>query len=240
MESRRDFLRWASAGMATGFVVGATGCDRGGSSGGRPEAASGSASGGGPGGAPDGPLAPILSRPLLRPWASDMIWMSARSEELPVAYVSMELRSVFVDYDFRDRAASLLKAHISVSTAHWRIPLPGDPEGQPVMPGDERREFEELSMREWDPTRAPTIDDIRIVRGSRALRRVDFSCVPLAGSSEEFWLAAGPWNVSVAEPGDDDTTREDFMVVGTGLRYDARSCSSDSEGVQFVSWASRD
>lgn len=232
MESRREFLRRASAGTATGFVVGATGCDRAGAAGGPPKGASAGAS--------DRSVAPILSRPLLRSWASDMIWMAVPSEELPVAYVSMELLSVFIDYDFRDRAAALLKAHISVSTAHWRIPLPGDPEGQPVTPGDERREFEELSIREWDPTRAPTIDDIRIVRGSRALRRVDFSCVPLVGSPEEFWLAAGPWGIWVADPVDDATTREDFMVVGTGLRYDERSCATGGESVQFVSWASRD
>ena len=232
MDSRREFLRRFSAGTATGFVIGATGCDRAGTARGPSEGAVAVAS--------DGSGAQILSRPLLRPWASDMIWMAAPSEELPVAYVSMELLRVFIDYDFRDRAAALLKAHISVSTAHWRIPLPGDPEGQPVTPGDERREFEELSIREWDPTRAPTIDDIRIVRGSRALRRVDFSCVPLVGSPEEFWLAAGPWGIWVADPVDDATTREDFMVVGTGLRYDERSCATGGESVQFVSWASRD
>ena len=60
------------------------------------------------------------------------------------------------------------------------------------------------------------------------------------GSPEEFWLAAGPWDDWVADPVDDDTTREDFMVVGTGLRYDERTCATGGEGVQFVSWASRD
>ena len=55
--------------------------------------------------------------------------------ELPVAYVSMAQRKVFVDPEFRDRASWLLRAHISVSTWHWRIPLPDDPEGVPIGAG---------------------------------------------------------------------------------------------------------
>jgi len=182
---------------------------------------------------------PTLTRPLLRPWADDIVWLSAPTDELPVAYVSMALRQVFVDHEYRDRATSLLLAHISVSTALWRIPLPGDPVGQAVTPGDELREFEELNMRQWNPSSVPEMDDIRILRGAGAGRRVDFSCVPLVGSEEDTWLGGGPWDVVVADGGVSDTTREDFMIVGSGSRHSERTCAGRGEVVQYVSWASR-
>lgn len=154
--------------------------------------------------------ASALTRPLLRPWADDLIWLDAPADELPVAYVSMALRQVFVDHDFRDRASWLLDAHISVSTAHWRIRLPGDPPGEPIAPGDSLREFEELSMRDWDPAMPPAMDDIRIRRGRALPRMVDFRCVPVIGMpngvgapnatgvADETWCSAGPWTFEAA------------------------------------------
>ena len=112
------------------------------------------------------PVEPI-SRPLLLPWSEGIIRIAAPVAELPVAYVSMASRHVFVDLEFRDRASWLLSAHISVSTALWRIPLPGDPPGQPITPGDDLREFEEVSIRDWDPAMPPAEGDIRIRRGRR-------------------------------------------------------------------------
>ncbi len=209
-------------------------------------------------------VAPV-TRPVLRSWAYDVVWIDTPSRELPVAYVSMALRQVFVDHEYRDRASWLLRAHISVSTALWRIPLPGDPEGQPITPGDEAREFEELSMRAWDPSMTPAMDDVRIVRGVPVPRRVDFRCVPLAGGvspavraaeaarmsrsdgaqtspgspSTESWLSGGPFDVVVSDASTFEATREDFGIVGTGMRFGDRRCSEAGDAVQFVGWAGR-
>jgi hypothetical protein len=207
-----------------------------------------------------------LTRPILRAWADDLVWIDTPFPELPVAYVSMALRRVFVDHEYRDRASWLLRAHISVSTALWRIPLPGDPAGQPITPGDMDREFEELSMRAWDPSLPPAIDDIRIVRGRPVGRRIDFRCISLAGGippavqaaasarawglaseaeaqgegAAEAWLSGGPLDVMVSDGSDDDVTREDFRTVGSGLRFRERGCATDGDAVQYVAWAVRD
>lgn len=182
-----------------------------------------------------------LSRPVLRTWADDIVWLEARAGELPVAYVSMALRQVFVDREYRDRASWLLDAHISVSTAHWRIRLPGDPPRQPITPGDEVREFEELSIREWDPSMPPAMDDIRIRRGRATLQHVDFSCAPVLGSDRsDAWCSAGPFSFRAAGGPRDDTVREDFAIVGTGLRFAERECASSGDAVQLLSWAVRE
>lgn len=101
-------------------------------------------------------------------------------------------------------------------------------------------------MRAWDPSDPPAMDDIRIMRGSSTRRRVDFQCVPLAGAplsaanpSTESWLAAGPFEVTVAGSDLADTVREDFMVVGVGRRFEERTCEGTGEAVQYVSWAIR-
>ena len=195
---------------------------------------------------------PGLTRPVLRPWAGDIVHLVAPPHELPVAYVSMTRRHVYVDHDHRDRAAWLLGAHISVSTALWRIPLPGDPERQPVVPGDEAREFEELPMRAWDPELAPAVDDVRIVRGRPASRRIELGCVPVVGvaSGADRWVSAAPFVVRVGAPtapgtrgvgtdaaGAPATVREDFRIVGRGLRHGRRECDEGGEAVQIVSWS---
>lgn len=220
--SRRRFLRALGVASTAGGGTFVAGCDR---------ATRETGSGG------DEDATPI-TRPLLRPWADDIVWMADPSRELPVAYVSMERRQVFVDYDFRDRASWLLGAHISVSTALWRIPLPGDPPGQPVTPGDEAREFEELPMREWDASLTPAMDDIRVLRGRPVSRRVQLDCVPLLGTSDS-WLSAGPWEIQLSSGEATDSVREDFGVVGTGLLHPERVCAGRGEAVQLLSWAHR-
>ena len=191
----------------------------------------------------EAPLEPI-SRPLLLPWSDDVIRIAAPVAELPVAYVSMASRRVFIDLEFRDRASWLLGAHISVSTALWRIPLPGDPPGQPITPGDELREFEEVSIREWDPAMPPAEDDVRIRRGRRATTSVHFVCVPGGGASGAIagteWFSAGPWPLDVCAGGSQETTREDFMRIGAGTRHATRSCEGPGEPIGFITWACRD
>ena len=232
MTNRRAFLRTVGSAGALAGLTGAGGCvpDVPGRFGGGTGARGG--------------LEP-LTRPRLRPWASDMVWVDAPGDELPVTYVSMALRQVFVDFEYRDRATWLLHAHISVSTALWRIPLPGDPPGEPIMPGDAQREFEELPMRAWDPSMPPAMDDIRIVRGRAARRSLDFQCVPLvggatgsaSGSAEESWISGGPMELLVSDRSEVESVREDFRVLGTGQRWPERRCAGSGEVVQLVGWA---
>ena len=195
---------------------------------------------------PDGDgvaTAELVARPLLLPWSDGVIQIAAPTVELPVAYVSMDRRQVFVDRAFRDRVSWLLDAHLSVSTGLWRIRLPGDATNQPVTPGDESREFEELDIRAWEPTMAPARDDIRIRRGSRISRRVHFDCVPMSGSIGTFdrsrWFSAGPWSADVCDGRAADTTREDFMIVGAGSQHSGRDCEGSGEPVQYIMWACR-
>jgi len=229
MTDRRTFLRRSLRGAVGAAAWGSAACTPD-TPGARSGAAGGQASG--------TDTRSNVTRPLLRPWASDIVWLDAPGQELPVAYVSMALRQVFVDYDFRDRAAWLLRAHISVSTALWRIPLPGDPPRQPIQPGDEAREFEELPIRAWDPSHTPEIDDVRIVRGTATHRAVEFACVPLVDGAAEAWLAGGPFEIAVSDGSATGSIREDFRIVGTGLTYADRACSTSGDAVQYISWAS--
>ncbi len=247
MSDRRRFLRRSlclAAAAPAAVLVGCTPDDAGNA------ARRGRGSTAGPGdGAPDrssaGPSGKVaaLSRPILRPWAADIVWISAPAVTLPVAYVSVARREVYVDSAFRDRASWLLRAHISVSTALWRIPLAGDPPQRPIPPGDEEREFEERPIGAWDPSMPPGVDDIRVVRGGAATRRVEFSCVSLTstepGAAAARWLSGGPFELVVSDGTTDDTVREDFGIVGVGLRYLDRRCSGPGDAVQYVSWASR-
>ena len=197
---------------------------------------------------------PLLTdRPMLTQWADGIIQVEAPARELPVAYVSMAHRQVFVDPEFRDRASWLLRAHISVSTWHWRIPLPGDPEGVPIAPGDEEREFEELSIREWDPSMSPAMDDIRIRRGRAVTRRIALDCVELSGVRTvdmdaqaatdtrplEAWMKGGPYDIVVSDESTADAVREDFRLLGTALRFRGRACAGTGEAVQVAGWATR-
>ncbi len=228
-EDRRTFLKGLAAFGLGGGLLPLAGCDRQDFSRTPLRAADGSGS--------------PIRRPILIPWSDDVARIAAPASELPVAYVSMPLRQVFVDLEFRDRASWLLDAHISVSTGHWRVPLPGDPVGQPITPGDALREFEELNIRDWNPTRPAAENDIRILRGVRVTRQVDFECVPgvrgVGGVGGMEWYSAGPWTLDVCDGGTADTTREDFMIVGSGSRHASRDCVEGGDSVRFITWACR-
>lgn len=180
----------------------------------------------------------VVSRPIVRPFGVDAVWIASPTRELPVAYVSMATRRVFVDRDFRDRASWLLDAHISVSTWVWRIPLPGDSPLTPIPPGDEHREFEELPIGAWDPSVEPAEGDIRIVRGRRASVDIEIGCAPIQGTAR--WLSGPTVRLERSDRTGDDTVREDFGVVGSGRRTDDRECAGEGEEVRILAWAHRD
>jgi hypothetical protein len=177
-----------------------------------------------------------ITHPILLPRADGTVHLDAPAYELPAAYVSMERMQVYVDHDHRDRVFWDLRAHISVSTGVWRIPLRGDPLSMAIVPGDLQREFEEMSERDWDPTRPPSPGDIRFLRGVPASRRIDVQCAPFAGGGA--WLRAGPWEVQQAHGPSDQLCREDLMVVGTGTRYADRECTRPEGPVDVLTWMS--
>jgi len=178
-----------------------------------------------------------IFRPVLLPWSDDAVRIAAPAPELPIAYVSMEHRRVFVEYQFRIQVSMLLAAHISVSTGLWRIPLPGDDLAVPIPAGDILREFEERSIDRWDPTMDPTEGDFRIRRGRRVKVHVDFECAPM--SSRSGWFSAGPWDIiQCAGPGT-EACQEDFVSIGTGTRHSRRtlgSCTEPESTVRYLTW----
>jgi hypothetical protein len=161
--------------------------------------------------------------------------MAAPLAELPMAYVSMDRRRIYVDYDFRDRVYWALQAHISVSTGVWRIPLPGDSERIPITPGDQLREFEEFALRDWDPTMRPAEGDMRIRAGQAVETSVQFGCVPLTGTGEFF--DAGPIQIDRCEASSEDACREDFMSIGPADRHTDRACAEPAGVVSLMTWA---
>ena len=121
-----------------------------------------------------------LTRPVLLPWTEDAVRISAPLSELPAAYVSRELQKVFIELDSRIQIQVMLAAHISVSSGHWRIPLPGDDLGIPVDAGDALREFEETPIGEWNSNMDPMEGDFRLRHGQRENVEVAFDCMPMA------------------------------------------------------------
>ncbi len=176
-----------------------------------------------------------IVRPVLLPWGEDGVHIAAPPREQPAAYVSMATRQLFVDFGYRDRVYWDLRAHISVSTGHWRIPLVGDPPKEPITPGDELREFEEMSIRDWDPRAEPAEGDMRIMRGHALPTRVDFTCAPLARGGA--WYRAGPWDILQCGEPSEALCREDFLGVGTGARYADRDCTVLVGPVRVLTWA---
>jgi hypothetical protein len=177
-----------------------------------------------------------ITRPVLLPRPDGSVHLVAPPRELPAAYVSMDRMQLYVDHDFRDQVYWDLRAHISVSTGVWRLPLRGDPPTMAVVPGDLEREFEELSEREWDPELPPAPGDIRIMRGFASARRIHIECVPYAGGGA--WLRAGPWEILQAAGPSDQLVREDFVPVGTGTRYTDRECTRPDGPVEVFTWTS--
>lgn len=179
----------------------------------------------------------ILDRPLIREAGVDRTWIASPPDRRPAAYVAMATRQVFVDRAHRDRATWLLDAHISVSTGLWRIPLPGDSPLTPISPGDERREFEEMDIGDWDPATLPNEGDIRIVLGGRMPVVVAAGCLPIQGTGD--WLAVERLEHERCLPGPGDAVREDFLRLGEGRRYGDRSCADGGVDVSVLGWACR-
>ncbi|HET9947796.1 MAG TPA: hypothetical protein VFQ22_02605 [Longimicrobiales bacterium] len=224
--SRRSFLRRAGAAVL-GAPLGALAC--------RGEAPGVAESREGAHAASGGGAALQVTRPVLLPFGEGAVHVLAPPHELPVAYVSMATRRLFVDHDYRDQVYWDLRAHISVSTGVWRIPLVGDPPTMPVMPGDTLREFEELTMRNWDPRTPPAEGDIRILRGSPEPRTLELACAPLSGGGA--WLSGGPWELRRALRAGPELCREDFTEIGTATRFADRECAGTGTPVRVLTWA---
>lgn len=180
---------------------------------------------------------PLHDQPILLPFGADAVHVAAPMRELPMAYVSMERREVYVDYEHRDRSNWVLDAHISVSTGVWRIPLPGDPPERPIQPGDTLREFDELDIAAWDPLMEPAAGDFRIRRGRLRPARIDFDCVPVA--ADGGWYSAGPFDVLRCAYAPELDCREDFVDVGSGTRRPLRGCAEDGRTVRVLTWTGR-
>jgi hypothetical protein len=226
---RRTFLRRAALATLGLPAVGTLACGDGGNDGGRAEQ-------------PVVRATPVetaaIERPILLPWGPDAVRIAAPPAERPVAYVSRGRMEIYVDLEYRDRLQYVLSAHISVSTGHWRIPLPGDSPTIPVQPGDTRREFEEIDLRIWNASLEPTEGDMRVLRGSQRPVTLSPSCEPLSGGGA--FLSGGPWEVRRCGPPNDDLTREDLMEIGVGTRFAERDCSRAIGPARFVTWACRD
>ncbi len=183
-----------------------------------------------------------ITRPVLLPLTDGAVRIASPLSRFPAAYVSRPLRKVYVDVETRLEARMILAAHISVSTGHWRIPLPGDDLAIPVDAGDELREFEERPIGEWDPAMVPAEGDFRVRRGHRETVRIAFGCLPMA--DREGWFSAGPWDIGQCRDGSGrDLCREVLMDVGTGSHYSQRSrgaCAEPTGTVRFVTWVTSD
>ena len=182
-----------------------------------------------------------LTRPVLLPWTGDAVRISAPLSELPAAYVSRGSQRVFIELDSRTQIQMMLAAHISVSTGHWRIPLPGDDLGIPVDAGDALREFEETPIGEWDSNMDPKEGDFRVLHGQRETVEVAFECIPMA--ARKGWFSAGPWEIEQCAGPGPELCREDFIEIGTGSRHarrDIGTCTERVGAVRFVTWACPD
>lgn len=179
-----------------------------------------------------------VERPILLPWGPDAVRVEAPPAERPVAYVSFGRKEAYIDLEFRERLQYVLSAHISVSTGHWRIPLPGDSPTIPVQPGDPVREYEEIDMRIWDASMEPGEGDLRVLRGSPEPVTLEVACQPLSGGGA--FLSGGPFELQRAGAPNDELCREDLMEIGTGTRFDDRDCTRPLGPARFVTWAWRD
>jgi hypothetical protein len=164
--------------------------------------------------------------------------IDAPPAERPVAYVSFGRKEAYIDLEYRERVRYVLSAHISVSTGHWRIPLPGDSPTVPVQPGDPVREFVEIDMRTWDASMEPTEGDLRVLRGSLEPVTLRMTCQPLSGGGA--FASGGPWELQRGGQPNDELCREDLMEIGSGTRFEDRDCTRPVGNMRFVTWAWRD
>lgn len=175
-----------------------------------------------------------VSRPIVRSYATDAAHIVAPLAQAPIAYVSQGLRLVFIGREFRDRLVGVLNAHISVSTGHWRIPQPGDPLEEPLIPGVPQREFEEVGIEDLDQEMEPSKGDFRIRRGRRVDATIDLACEPVLDSS--LRLSGGPWHIEQCEGSGAGTCREDFVEVGIATRYGAGTCGDGAGNIRVLTW----
>ena len=222
---RRTFLKHASSASLAGLALPLASCIRDGTT--KSEELSDGAIAG-------SAVVRTINRPILIPWSDNTVRILDTTSALPLAYVSLGLRRVYVENMVRDQVIGLLNAHVSVSTGLWRIPLPGDRPEQPLIPGDTSREFEVAEIWDWDPKADPTEGDFRIMAGAGVRTNIHFSCQPISGKEE--WYSAGPWSVDQCDPSLDGACREDFQQVGEGIRYTDRNCSRPGETVGFLTW----
>jgi hypothetical protein len=220
---RRSFLRRAAAAGIVAPTLPIFGC--------APEGAARSGSGSASDGRP-------VTRPVLLPWSSDTVHISAPMNELPIAYVSRGVQRVFVDHESRVAINVILAAHISVSSGLWRIPLLGDDLRVPIPADDAVREFEEVDIGEWSPDLPPVEGDFRIRRGRRTDVDLDFDCAPMSNGDE--WYSAGPLQLAQCRAPGEEPCLEAFMNVGTGTRYARRYCAEPEGEVRLVTWACPD
>ena len=222
---RRAFLKHASSASLAGLALPLASCIGDGTS--KLEEVS-------DGTIPGSAMGRRINRPILMPWSDNTVRILNTTLALPLAYVSLGLRRVYVENLLRDRVIGLLNAHVSVSTGLWRIPLPGDRPEQPLVPGDTSREFEVAAIWDWDPKADPTERDFRIMAGAEVRTNIHFSCQPISGKEE--WYSAGPWSIDQCDPSLDGTCREDFQQIGEGIQYTDRNCSAPGKTIRFLTW----
>ncbi len=172
--------------------------------------------------------------PIIQSYGADAARIVAPISEPSIAYVSQGLQLVFIDREFRDLLVGILSAHISVSTGHWRIPQPGEPLEEPLIPGVPEHEFEEVGISDLDLEMEPSEGDFRIRRGQRQATTIDFSCIAMADSPQQ--ISGGPWHVEQCDGSLRGTCREDFVELGIGSRYAATSCGTGALDIRLLSW----
>ena len=179
-----------------------------------------------------------VADPILRSYAGDATRIVAPISEPPIAYVSQGLRLVFVHREYRDLLVGILSAHISVSTGHWRIPQPGDPLEEPLIPGVPLREFEPVGIGDLDLEMEPSEGDFRIRRGASNRITLDFSCAPM--EDQRYSCSGGPWTLDQCDGSLDGTCREDFVEVGFGTKHAGEDCANEGASARFLMWVCPD
>ena len=151
-----------------------------------------------------------------------------------VAYVSRAEQRIYVLRDFRDRAQNLLNAHISVSSGHWRIPLPGDSPSEPLIQGVPQREFEELAIDDLDVAMEPSVGDFRLTLGGYTTLSIDLACVRDEGGS--VYVVADSMAAVVGQSGVIGIVREDFLDVGDIGLFEGPACVEKAATKHAVMW----
>jgi hypothetical protein len=151
-----------------------------------------------------------------------------------VAYASWAEHRIYIDHEFRDRIQNILNAHISVSTGHWRIPLPGDSPTEPLTPGAPEREFEEFSLVGFAPPDEPTLGDFRIVRAGYVQVHIELQC--LGAEDESQFYRGSPIDVLAGNGDLPAVVREDFQQVGSVDGFSDPTCAGPARSVAALMW----